>query len=346
MTEGATVESPACVVGEVLSCYTAAMATWLDLRGADWPTALGAGCGLDLREDPADGLLGFRHFPRSPRTGPDPALPLLRVGADSPEDMVDGIAAELAESGCVIVVGDTFELPWLHTRGHRHEPRWFVVDRRVGDRWHVRDAFTATDEHGVQLPWDGWLGHDEFLRAATGVAVLRDVFRLRERYAFGDDDHTGLDRRHQWFVVVDDPLPDEPGPAPRWSTGAAALRRLAEHAAAQGDRPEFYHRYSDDLWTAARHRALFQLRVLRDWPESTKDHPLLGELAELVADWDRLPMLLRYARISLERGRPFSPAAVVAALRGLADTEPAIIAAVGERCAADSPPAPIQGGTP
>lgn len=323
MTSGSRSQAPP-VDGELLSCYGAALAAYLDATGRDWLGLLGGKCHLDLRPE-ADGIYAFRHLPPGLRA-PGGPLPLVRLGTSSSTGALTGIGQELAASGAVIVVGDSFNLPWLTAHGRRHAPHWFVVDGRTDNRWHIRDDFRATDDLGEQGAWRGWAADGQLRSWSRRVPQLPLPLRLQERHAFGDEDDSALEYPRQWFAAR---ARTGPAPAPaarsaRWLSGSDALDALAAHFSQRGHRADGYLQ-ADEIWAAARQRALHLRQVRRR--QSGSGTPLAAaRLARLTADWARLPMLIRYAQLSLSRptGPRIQP--IVTALRQIAAAEPAILA--------------------
>ncbi|WP_411102550.1 hypothetical protein [Streptomyces sp. cmx-4-9] len=320
------------VDGELLSCYGSALAAYLDATGRDWLSALGSSCPLDLRTE-ADGVHAFRHLPAGLRAARGP-LPLVRRGAADADGALAGIAAEYAASGAVVVVGDAHNLPWLTAHQQRHAPHWFVVDGYGDGRWHVRDDFRAADDLGDQSAWSGWTDGDGLRAWSRRVPELTLPFLLQERHAFGDEDDADLYAGHQWFAVRG-PADAPPGPDPRpqsWLRAADALHALAGHFERLGGHEDGYVQ-ADEIWTAARQRAL-HLRYAT-WQGRTgaaPDAAAVERLTALAADWARLPMMIRFARLSLRRPGPARTGPLVAALHELAAAEsaaPAPLAADG-----------------
>ncbi|MGW6944861.1 hypothetical protein ACWGF3_38450 [Streptomyces xanthophaeus] len=328
MVTAARPDVPA-VDGELLSCYGAALAAYLDATGRNWLSALGSSCPLDVRPE-ADGVHAFRHLPAGLRAAGGP-LPLVRRGAPHASQALAGIAAEHAAHGAVVVVGDSFNLPWLTAHQQRHAPHWFVVDGYEDGRWHVRDDFRASDDLGDQSSWSGW-AEDAHLRAwARRVPELTLPFLLQERHAFGDEDDAALYDDHQWFAVRgaagQGPAPDaRPGD---WLSGPDAVHALAAHFEQYGGHEDGYVQ-ADEIWTAARQRAL-HLRYLTRQGSTAEapDEAAVERLTALAADWARLPIMIRFARLSLLRPGGPRTQPLVAALRQLAADESAVPAPAG-----------------
>ncbi|MEU9375347.1 hypothetical protein AB0D94_16430 [Streptomyces sp. NPDC048255] len=325
MVTEARPEVPA-VDGELLSCYGAALAAYLDATGRDWLSVLGSSCPLDTRAE-GEGVHAFRHLPAGLRAAGGP-LPLVRRGASGEDEALAGIAEEYAAAGAVVVVGDSFNLPWLTAHGKRHAPHWFVVDGYEDGRWHLRDAFRATDDLGDQTSWSGWADDGRLRAWSRRVPELTLPFLLQERHAFGDEDDSALHAGHQWFAVRG-PSDLEPAPDARpesWRSGPDALLALAGHFERYGGHEDGYAQ-ADEIWTAARQRALY-LRYVT-WQGRTGQAPDEGtveRLSALVADWARLPMMIRFARLSLGRPGGARTRPLVAALRQLAADESAALA--------------------
>jgi hypothetical protein len=294
------------------TCYSAALATWLAATDDDWATFVDPGLWLRIIEA-RDGLLGFAYFPPSLRT----RLGLVRTGSDSAQDAIDGILAELARSGRVIVAGDGYRLPWHVAAGRRHVPHWFVVGLSSGSP-EVADPFACRNELGVQecarrplAP--GSLG--ELLLALPGEDP---VHRLREIYALGDEMIDDGGQRYRWFVrgeVADSREPDG-------LDGPAGLRRLATHFRDRGQDPGAYGQ-ADDIWSIARHRA-FMLRHAEARASTRGDDALASwardHVAPLVKKWGHIAPLLMQASLTLSAGREAS-ASVPDTLDALAELE-------------------------
>ncbi len=325
---------PGRIDGELLSCYGAALAAYLDATGHDWLSVLGRSCPLQVR---AEGrcAFAFRYRPAGLRAAEGP-LPLASRRAVEPGTALAGISAELSARGAVIVTGDTFNLPWLNACGSRHAPHWFVVDGRRDGRWHVRDEFRGTDDLGTQLPWRGRANDADLAAWCRGVPEPTPLFQLQERHAFGDEGEEGEENPLQgglrWFAVRD-PVSSAPplggASAGGWLSRADAVTALADHFEEHGDEIDAYCQ-ADEIWAVARQRALFH-EHLRQNPRSraVADRRALARLPGLVAAWASLPMQLRYARLSLARTSKPRSRPLALSLRRLAELENAVLIPLG-----------------
>ncbi len=298
------------------TCYSAAMATWLAITDDDWAGAINPALWLRLTEE--DGaLFGFGYFPPALRA----RLGLRRVGADTAEDAVDGVLAELERSQRVIVAADGYHLPWHVAHGRVHAPHWFILLGRP-DRLEIADPFACRNELGTQTAERRFVDPDALRPLLTALPGTDPVHRLREVMAFGDRTDEALGDRFQWFVHAE----VEHTTPPRGVDGPEALRLLAAHFRVRGQDPDAY-RQVDDIWSIARHRA-FNLSVAKDRAQADAGlAPWVAEHGEpLVKRWGHIAPLLMQARLSLAAGRAAS-ASVPDTLDELATRERAAAAA-------------------
>jgi hypothetical protein len=292
---------------EAFTCYSAAVAAWVAAADASWARTVDPGLWLALTEED-DGLFGFGHFPPALR----PYLGLVRTGSDDPQQAVEGILAELARSGRVIVAGDGFNLPWHVAYGRVHVPHWFVLTEGP----EVVDPFACRNELGVQVANRQEIDEDDL--ATLGVALPGDdpVLRLRESLALGDVTPPRVDR-YQWLVS------DEVGDTrpPQGPIGPDAVRRLARHFRERGQSLDAY-RQADDMWSIARHRAF----LVRHAAERGADEWVEEHGAPLARRWGHIAPLVMQATLALGAGRAAS-ASVQDTLEELADREAAAAAA-------------------
>lgn len=302
--------------GALLSCYTVAIAGLLyqpgqdcqgqDCRSRDWLGSIGLSSVLAVR--PAGDLLAFVHHDRSLR--PLVGGGLRRMGTADPDRVPGGLAEAYATAGPVILIVDAGNLPWVPGAGQKHAPHWLVLDDRQDGRWHVTDRFSADDDHGGHGPWQGWVRDGE-LAALAELTALRPEQVLRERLAFGDEEPSPLDVPYRWYSAAPHPpgrdgdgyLTGSPPAAislgDGWLQGAAAVTALARRFERAGPDPDAF-RQADDLWVASRHR---RLRALALGRVLTAGDRRLASAQALAREWDRVPMVLRYAAEAARRGR-------------------------------------------
>ncbi|HET8643421.1 MAG TPA: hypothetical protein VFM37_15905 [Pseudonocardiaceae bacterium] len=286
-----------------LSCYTANVAGYLRRLSPDADRLVARSIRLAIA-DQDGGLLAFSHH-----AWPLNALPwggaLGYRAATGRDAALEGVAAELAATGAVLVVADGARLPWAPA-GAPPAPHFVLLDGRAAGCWHAVDEFSALGPGGLQHePFTGWIPDSALLRMIEPGPPPRPEQRLRNRLAFGAPLPLPPDRTFQWLgvgVQTARPLPAG------WTVDpAAALDMLAQRlAAAIGD-----DRLLDDVWAATQHH-VHRYEVVE---------PQLGARAAAAADaWRALPRTLRFAAISARRGRPRA-SLVEAALAGLREIE-------------------------
>jgi hypothetical protein len=313
--------------GETYTCYSAAVATWVAHEREDWPSAVNPGLALTVF-DAGDGLFGFVHFPPHLRA----QLGLARVSVDGPgAEAVEGVLAELARSGRVIVAGDGFRLPWHVAHGKCHVPHWYVLGG-TPDRLELLDPFAARNELGAQQATRLPIARHQLADVLPGLPGADPVLELRERLALGDDCPSHRGRSSQWLVrreVTD-------SRRPQGAEGPDAVLALARNLreSAQDERA---YRQADDIWSIGRHRA-FLARQAAEVAARTDD-PALATWCEqhgepLAKRWSHMAPLLMQARLALSAGRAASES-VSNTLEELAERE---------RAAAEKFPSPIDVG--
>lgn len=341
------------VPGDVLSCYTAAIAHTLHLRGVDPSWSIGTQLFLAIRDacddDPS---FEFVHY-HTPLLGAGSlaGLALFRHGASTAKDAARAIGVE-CRKGPVIVSGDTWHLPWHVARGVRHSPHWFVVDFVTPDgaRVHIGDAFSYSDDQGEQLPHSGWYGLEELSAFSVACRDRSRPYCLREKWALGAPELAVPADPHQWLTTSEAGSPVEPDAAVvrglfatslafaerqraradlcggGWHHGSAALRMLSVRFRDFLGHPKLYE-CANDVWVAARSRAFFARTLRRAATELAiaEAGPLASACEEMLLPlWNSLPQLLRYNLASIERGR--RPRLLLAdATARLADAEDAFV---------------------
>ncbi|WP_262062097.1 hypothetical protein [Streptomyces sp. STR69] len=311
------------VRGDLLSCYTAAVAVLMETRGLSHRAVLGGQLFLAVRREGTRCEVVHQHTPLT-GDGDTFALPLVRRGAADAEEAGRAVAAAARRDGAVIVTGCAGRLPWL--AGAAPAPHWFAVTCRAGEL-EIDDVFTWSDDQGDFGPYRAPVRARDLGPFAACPLPPEPAHRARERLALGSGDagpaHR-LDLPYQWL----EPAPAAgPGagsgagvlsrmlgttaaapslPRPGWLTGGAATAALADLLEEAGRTPEVLAVQSD-LWVAARGRALFR-EVLRD--EATA---LLGPAAAGLGDWLEEQVLprwtgvvraVRYNALRVRRGHP------------------------------------------
>jgi hypothetical protein len=324
------------IAGSDLSCYTAAVATLLEALGVSHQVVIGAQLYTATRVERtgSGSLLGFLHHHTSLRSASLGAPNLGRRGAGSWSEADGRLRAQVAAVGAVIVVGDTFNLPWQGAWARGHAPHWFVIDAFAGDACHVTDLFECENEFGVQPAYRGWRRVDELVELARAPDYgASPWFGIRERHALGDlEDERALTATngYHWYEAVVGRAGRRPDPEaalavlrdsvlhhgcrtvradleePGWSCGLRALELLRSRAEERLLLPSFYDA-TPDLWVAGRTRSLFA-RTCASLGAALGDarfERLAGWCrVKLVAPWSMVPRVMEYNRGSLERGRP------------------------------------------
>ncbi len=282
---------------EAYTCYSAAVAAWAAHDRGDWASVIDSGLTLTVVKA-GNGLFGFCHF--QPRLRAE--LGLVRTGADGP-DAVEGVVAELRQSGRVIVAGDGFRLPWHVAHGRRHVPHWYVL-AGAPDRLEVVDPFACRNELGVQEATRISIAREDLPELLVGLPGGDPVLELRERLALGDDSGPPGERSCQWFVRGD--VTDSRGPA--GVEGPDGVLELARHFREHGQDPGAYGQ-ADDIWSIGRHRA-FLARHAAAVAARTADEELAAWVQEhgetLAKRWSHMAPLLMQATLALAAGRAAS----------------------------------------
>lgn len=286
-----------------LSCYTANLTAYLRRLRPDADRFVARSVALAVGTDQPDDLLAFSHHVWPLNSLPDGRALGYRA-APAAGAALDGLAAELAATGAVLVVADSARLPWSPA-GALSAPHFVLADGRAAGRWHILDEFRALTAGGLHHePFSGWIPEAALVRMIEPLTPLRPEHRLRNQLAFGAPVPLPEPGQFQWLAVgtrTADPLPDG------WVVDPArALDVLAERLAdplGSGD-----DRLLEDVWAAAQHH-LHRYGVLAG--------DGFGPMATAAAAaWRTLPRTLRFAVDSARRGRP-RPSLVAAAFAEL-----------------------------
>jgi hypothetical protein len=306
--------------GETYTCYSAAVATWVAHEREDWCSAVSPGLALRVF-GAGDGLFGFVHFPPQLRA----RLGLVRVSVEAPGgDATEGVLAELARSGRVIVAGDGFRLPWHVAHGKRHIPHWYVLGG-TPDRPEAIDPFACRNELGGQQATRLPIARTQLAEMLPGLPGGDPVLELRERLALGDDSPPPKGGGCQWFVhreVTD-------WQVPHGAEGPDAVLELAREMRERAQDARAY-RQADDIWSIGRHRA-YLARHSAAVADRTDDSSLATWTREhgepLAKRWSHMAPLLMQARLTLDAGRAASES-VSDTLEELAERERAAAQAI------------------
>ena len=294
--------------GSAFTCYSAAIATWLAFADHEWAAAVNPGLWLRLTEE-GGGLFGFGYFPPGLRA----RVALERVGADDPAAALEGVLAEVARSGRVIVAADGYQLPWHVACERVHAPHWFVL-HGTPEHLTIADPFSCRNELGTQTAYRQTIAPGALTGLLGAVSGGDPVHRLREMLAFGDLAEQALDHRFQWFAAAE----AVDGVVPAGVDGPAALRVLAGHFRTHGQEVEAY-RQADDIWSIARHRSFLLACARADGDEEGADWTE-AHLAPLARRWGHIAPLLMQATLALRAGRQ-SSTSVADTLERLAELE-------------------------
>jgi hypothetical protein len=311
---------------EELSCYTANLAVYL---GDGALGRIARSVRLAVQTDLGDDLLAFSHH----RTPVDDGR-LGYKGTDDAETALEAIAAEVERAGACLVVANTGYLDWSTAGPDGQAPHLLLVDGRRGEEWHVVDRFRALlpSNGGEQRPFAGWISSAALTRGLTPIVPLPPEQRLRNRLAFGFPRPLPEDGHYQWLERTEHGAADRLEGA--WLTDAgAALDYLGEFWAGLDRRPE-RRRLLDDMWAAAQHHAFRYGYLLA----TTEERPVLEEARR---GWRDLPMALRFAVDSAQRGRhrPTLVTRTFAALRRV-ESEAASLLEEGEQAWTHASPMP------
>lgn len=320
-------EAAVAVRGDLLSCYTTAIAGYLASAGLDPMAVLAPQWHLGIRGNcPAE--LEFQHYHTSLLgDGACYRLDLAPRRAASAAEAHAAIAEEVRRSGTAIVMADTELLPWLVTYEKSSAPHWLLVDGvRSDGALHVCDRFEWIDDTGQQRASRHWLD-------AAGVRTLEyrshlersRRYRLRERWAFGEEmppppapageagswrwfERTGREHGSQAPDLLAEGLRlrsfgQLPPGAEGELRGGAAIRHLAAVLKPALADPQAYE-LTNDLWVIGRTRELFLTWLTggegrrRPWDASRR-----RAIEEVVAKWNLVARFMHYNAAVVDRGR-------------------------------------------
>ena len=326
----------ASVRGDMLNCFTSAIATYLSSYGLDYTLACGLQLYLAMKcEEQQDGLAAtFIHHHRPLGEGsPLFTLHLTRRWSDMRDLAEQHLLQELHQKKHLLAVGDAYNLPWQIHYGRKHAPHWFVVDEIDDERHmvHVRDTFEFIDAHDIQKPFDSWLSSSDLVDLTKVHEHPSSLYLARDLHSLGSKEELPLEAYHgyQWFETVAhveaspitaasikqeliDSYEHMTGARQRedlvrqgWLTGfdtvAALPAFFREHLA----NPRLYE-MRDDFWVAGRQRSLFA-HALRSAADLI-NRPALEDLAvwceaTLIPLWTAIPRVMFYNASCIQRQR-------------------------------------------
>ncbi|MET8847460.1 hypothetical protein [Amycolatopsis sp. NPDC004625] len=274
-----------------LSCYTTNLVAYLEPDDAGVKTRLAHAVRLAVRRDGGD--LVFAQHTRVDDAGA--REPLGYRGAPTWAGAAGELDAELARSGRVLAVADTFHLPWSPAHETAHSPHWLLLLGRRDDRWLVADHFCALTPLGAQEPFLGWLDDTALELALAPHSPWPAEIANRDRHALGaavEPVHADLFR---WLARGAAPPAPDPG---AWTCVLPEVLERVGGVLAEDETAAA--RYGDDLWAASRHYT-YRLDVLAANGEIGAD-----EAAAAAVSWTELPKVVRFAAASAARGKPRS----------------------------------------
>jgi hypothetical protein len=312
------------VRGDLLSCYSTAIAGLLRTVGIPDTTVLGAQLFLGVHHSD-DGLIDFLHY-HTPLVGDGQhfRVELRRCGAPEPEVAAVRIAEHTQRVGATVVTGATSQLDWIDTAGTEPAPHWFLAfpGDPSGERLLVDDRFTWIDDAGEHTGFSDTLASTRVGRLAWSPLPVSPHQASRERWALGDHrlrpQWTGQ-KPWQWLEVraveqhtldtelanamlartVEGRVTDSTVATHSWTVGSAAYALLADVLEDGIANPDTY-RCNNDLWVAARNRDM----VAASLPYIRADLAELGEWvsANLTPAWTALVRAMRYNSLRVATG--------------------------------------------
>jgi hypothetical protein len=278
-----------------LSCYTTNLVAYLETDDPGVKTRLAHAVRLAVRLDGGHRDLVFSQHARVD----DGAAhdPLGYRGAANWTLAAAGLDAELARSGRVLTVADTFHLPWSPAYEIAHSPHWLLLLGRRDGHWLVGDHFCALTPLGAQEPFLGWLDDAALELALTPHAPWPAEIDNRDRHALGaavEPVHANLFR---WLARTTGEVPAVPAANPDgWTCVLPEVLGRISGVLAEDETAAA--RYGDDLWAASRHYT-YRLEVLAANGEIGAE-----DAAAAAVSWSELPKVVRFAAESAARGRP------------------------------------------
>ena len=345
------------VRGDLLSCYSTSIATYMQCVGIDYRMAVGTQLFLAVHyTNPT--LLRFIHY-HTPLLGETPThnLHLTPANTIDPQTALHILANQCKTFGAAIMCGDAAHLPWVSTR--QHLPHWYVVtavDMQKGALT-ICDPFEFQNEEGLQFPFHGCVNASTFATIARTGPTHNPVLQSRDNLAFGL--HTVAMRQpiegYHWFKADSMPRAKTLTPTLQWELlqrtwafytgkyrredlsaewmyGQAAFSPIIDFFAEHMQQLTAYI-YRDDLWVAARQRQLF-VETLDDVGKELR----LSKIVSLVAwakeqylpQWRVLPGILQYNFLRLQRGKKPVSSTLSTALQKVAEDEELFMQRLGQ----------------
>src|SRR5579885_2977683 len=147
--------------GDLLSCFTTALATYLAHYGIDYTFAFGLQLYLATHFEQRDGLKGAFIHQHRPLTGASSlyTLHLTRCWTNDQSCVLEKLLQEWQKRGHLIAIGDSFHLPWQANYSKKHIPHWFVIEAIDTARQQVlvNDKFEFIDANSTQAAYADWL---------------------------------------------------------------------------------------------------------------------------------------------------------------------------------------------
>jgi hypothetical protein len=299
-----------------LSCYTAALACYLEGLRPDPLAHIARSVRLAVRPGLPGGLIAFSHHGTALNDLADGSRLVYRSTADLAALPV-ALDIEMGAGLGVLAVTYTGSMPWSVAGSRDSAPHFLFVRARRAGRWQVEDPFHALLPSGSQEPFTGWITTAELTEAMTPPSLLRPEFRMRKEYVFGFPAPLPPDDHYQWLGRGAAPY-FAPELSAGWLTEPdEALRFLSDMWAGRPDHqvPDL-ERYLDDLWAGARHHA-FRYAHLSQLQLAPAELELVRAAHDL---WQDLPMALHFAVASASRGRG-RPSLIAATFDRLIDIE-------------------------
>ncbi|MBB2934276.1 hypothetical protein FHX82_001296 [Amycolatopsis bartoniae] len=199
-----------------------------------------------------------------------------------------GIRAELRRRGQVLVVGNTWYVPWSPSAKAEEVPHWVVVSGYEHEHWHVADHFAARTPRGEQMRYRGWLTEEDFRALLTPLTSPTPEQLHRDRHALGTAVSMPESSRYRWLERATTALDPSPADDVEWIRDPASVLHLITRTL-QAD-PGVLARLALDIWCASRHQC-YRLAAQGQ-----------GE-SEKARAWADLPRAVQFAVEALRRGR-------------------------------------------